>query len=102
MSSRKQRVFVVSEQPLCRHGMTQIINSEADLVVCGEAASLRQAPAAVRAAKADLVLMDLPPGEVDGPELLKRLRGDKAELPIIVVSSARDSQAVLALLRAGA
>ena len=34
----KARVFVVDDHPIVRSGLAQLINQEADLHVCGEAA----------------------------------------------------------------
>src|SRR5258707_1117655 len=82
--------------------MTQIINSEPDLVVCGEAASAARSPAAARNAKADLVLLDLPRADPSGPDLVAQFRAGPAEFQVLVVSSDDESPHALALLRAGA
>src|SRR4051794_35756505 len=82
--------------------MTQIINSEDDLVVCGEAAGAARAADAARNAKADLVLLDLPRGDPGGPGLVTQFRKAPAGFHVLVISSDDESPRVLALLRAGA
>lgn len=98
----KQRIFVVGEHPVCRHGMAQVINSADDLVVCGDAATVAQATAALASARADLLLLDLPSGDGEAIEAIRRLRADQPKLFILLSGSESDSHHVLALLRAGA
>ena len=35
--ARKNRVFLIDDHPLVREGLVNLINSQRDLVVCGEA-----------------------------------------------------------------
>jgi DNA-binding NarL/FixJ family response regulator len=101
-AARKRRVFLACEHPVSRHGMAQLINSEHDLVVCGEIGSPAEAASAARAARADLVLLDLS-GESGGePELIRRLRGEQPDLIFLVISVAAESRHILEVLRAGA
>jgi DNA-binding NarL/FixJ family response regulator len=34
--AERTRVFIVDDHPIVRQGLTQMINQEADLMVCGE------------------------------------------------------------------
>src|SRR4051794_10019158 len=100
--SRKHRIFIVGNHPVCRHGMAQIVNGEADLVVCGEAAVTAQAVAAARDAKADLLLVDFLRDDSTGTDLLKRVRDDESPIALLVISSETEAQYALTLLQAGA
>jgi DNA-binding NarL/FixJ family response regulator len=99
---RKHRIFVVGEHPVCRHGMAQVINSAEDLVVCGDAATVAQAAAALTASRADLLLLDLPGGDGAAVAAIRHLRAEQPKLFILLSGIESDSHHVLALLRAGA
>jgi DNA-binding NarL/FixJ family response regulator len=98
----KKRIFIIDDHPVCRHGMAQVINSETDLVVCGETGSAAQAASGLGRAHADLVLLDVSDRGLGGLELIRQLRADEPTLPILVVSGRDDSRHVLRMLRAGA
>ncbi len=98
----KKRIFIIDDHPVCRHGMAQVINGESDLVVCGETGSAAQAFAGLRAAKTDLVLLDVSEPGPGGPELIRQLLAEGSGAPILVVSGRDDSPHVLRMLRAGA
>ncbi|MEJ0007039.1 MAG: hypothetical protein WDM77_11905 [Steroidobacteraceae bacterium] len=40
----KHRVLIVDDHPIVRHGLRQMIDAESDLMVCGEAPGVREAP----------------------------------------------------------
>ena len=96
------RIFVVEDHALTRRGYTSLIGEEPDLVVSGEAASAEEALVALRTAEADLVVMDLTLGGMSGLELLKHLRAERPELPVLVVSMHDESLYGERVLRAGA
>src|ERR1039458_6503299 len=68
------KIFIVEDHPVFRKGLVQIINSEADLTVCGEAADAEQALQAIPRLKPDLVLVDISLPGKSGLELTKELR----------------------------
>ena len=50
----------------------------------------------------DLVVLDLMLPKVDGLSLLKKLRGDGGEVPVLVLTARDEKESVVALLNAGA
>jgi len=58
-AAERTRVFIVDDHPIVRQGLTQMINQEADLMVCGEAEDAQNALQAVAELNPDLVLVDL-------------------------------------------
>lgn len=46
--NQKRKVFVVDDHPLVREWLTNLINQQSDLMVCGEAASAAEAMQAPR------------------------------------------------------
>lgn len=98
----KRRVFIVDEHPICRHGMAQLINSEPDLVVCGEAESPAQALAALRAIQAELAIVDVSPQSTEGLEFVQKIRTEHPETTLLATSTSDESLFALGVLRAGA
>ena len=58
-ASRARSVFIVDDHPIVRQGLAQLIDQEDDLAVCGEAADVREARAALPQAQPDVVILDL-------------------------------------------
>jgi len=48
MSEKKERVVIVDDHPLFRERLSQLINQELDMEVCGEAQDAQQAIQLIR------------------------------------------------------
>ena len=101
-SSMRRRILLVDDHPFMRMGLAQFINSQPDLLVCAEAADPREAMQMVEKAAPDLVLCDLNLPGKGGLELIKDLRSQYPQLPILVVSMHDEPQYAPRVLRAGA
>lgn len=99
---RKNRVLIVDDHPVFRHGIAALINAESDLEVCGEAASSPQALAAMRTLQPDVALIDISLPGSNGVELIKLMKAEEPNLPVLVVSMHEESLYALRVLRAGA
>jgi CheY-like chemotaxis protein len=82
----KQRILIVDDHPLVRRGLTAVINGEADLIVCAEAAAGRDGLGAIAAARPDLVIADLSLGGGDGLERVREIRSRHAGLRVLVLT----------------
>jgi DNA-binding NarL/FixJ family response regulator len=102
MKGRKVRVMVVDDHPIVRQGLSQLINQEPDLMVCGQAADARMALDAIDPSQPDIVIVDVSLGGPDGIELLKNIRAKDARLPVLVLSMHDESLYAERALRAGA
>jgi len=100
--SGKMRVFVVDDHPIVRQGLSQLINREPDLWVCGEAEDARTALDALGPAKADIVIVDVSLDGPDGIELLKTIRSRDSKLQVLMLSMHDESLYAERALRAGA
>lgn len=96
------KIFVVDDHPILRQGLTQLINQEPDLRVCGEAEEAHTALEAITTVKPDLVIVDISLKTVDGIGLIKNIRMRDAALPILVLSMHDESLYAERALRAGA
>lgn len=102
VNTGRSRVLIVDDHPITRHGLAQLLNHERDMVVCGEADSVRQAMTSIDAAIPDLVLTDITMAGKSGLELIKELQALHPQLPILVLSMHDESIYAERILRAGA
>src|ERR1035438_9536674 len=81
-----RKVFIVEDHPVFREGLVQIINSEGDLTVCGEAGDAEHALEAIPGLKPDLALVDIGLPGKSGLELIKAFRARKSGGKLLVLS----------------
>jgi len=98
----KARVYIVDDHPIVRSGLAQLINQEADLHVCGEAADATAALDGIDALKPDVAVVDLSLHGPDGLELVKNLRARHNAVPVVILSMHDESLYAERALRAGA
>lgn len=96
------RVLIVDDHPLFRQGLGLLIEHEPGLSVCGEAKDADEAMRLVRETKPDLVIVDISLGGSSGIDLLKSLKTEDPELPLLVISMHDESLYAERALRAGA
>src|SRR3954453_9025244 len=101
-SAGKKRVFLVDDHPIVRQGLTQLINNEPDLAVVGQGEDAYASLKAMRAANPDLALVDISLKDADGRELLKELKAQGAEFPVLILSMHAEWRYDERALRAGA
>lgn len=101
-AQKKQRLLIVDDHPMMREGLAQLINHEADLVVCGEAGSANEALDLVEKLKPELVLVDISLPDKGGLELIKDLQALHPALLMLVISMHDESLHAERVLRAGA
>lgn len=102
MNVRKWQIFIVDDHPLVRLGITQLVNAESDMFVCGEAEDMRTALSKLLTAAVDLVLLDLSLRGGDGFELLTQLRTQRPNQRVLVVSTHDERLYGERIIRAGA
>lgn len=98
----RRSVLIVDNHPLFRHGLATLINAQPDLVTCCEAASAPSALETMRRCPSDVAVLDISLPGMNGLELVKAIRAEQPELPILVFSRHDDSLYALRALRAGA
>lgn len=102
VSPQKGRVLVADDHPIVRDGLVQLINQQADLICCAEAATQAEVFAAVTSHKPDLLVLDLRLRDGDGLELIKSLKSQHPDLPVLVLSQFDEELYAERALRAGA
>ena len=98
----RTRVLLVDDHPVLTQGLTLIINSEADLVVCGHAEDADQALELAESVQPDLAIVDISLKNSDGIQLLKNLKARYPGLLALVLSLHDEELYAERALRAGA
>lgn len=98
----KTGIFVVDDHPLMRQGLAQLINSEPDLFVCGEAEDAPRALQGISTKHPDLVIVDISLQGNNGIELTKSIKALYKDLRIMVLSMHDEHIYAQRVLRAGA
>jgi DNA-binding NarL/FixJ family response regulator len=96
------RILIVDDHPLVRMGFNQIISDEADLEVCGEAASMGEALSLVASEKPDLVIIDLSLAGGSGLDLIEHIKARNPNIYMLVASMHDESLFAERALNAGA
>ncbi len=99
---KRTRILIVDDHPLVRDCLKMLIETEADLKVCGEAADRAGALELVKSARPELVLLDLTLHDSHGLDLLKEIHAQHPELAVLIVSMHDESLYAERALRAGA
>ena len=99
---KKTKVLLVDDHAVVRGGLSQLIQSEPDVAVCGEATSAEEAVELALKVKPDLAVVDITLGGVNGIELTKNLKAIQPKLHILVLSMHDESHYAERALRAGA
>ncbi len=98
----KHRILIVDDHPVFCLGMSQLINREKDLEVCGSEESASKALQAIDRLKPDLVIADIALKQSNGIELVKEIKRRYPQMPVLVLSMYDESLYAERALLAGA
>jgi DNA-binding NarL/FixJ family response regulator len=101
-AARKRSVFVVDDHPLVREGLTNLINGQSDLIVCGEAKDSAEAIDGIAKERPDVAIIDISLANESGLELIKHLVKRFPQIAVIVLSMHDEALYAERALRAGA
>ena len=96
------RVLVVDDHAVVREGLRTFLRLQEGIEVVGEAGDGEEAVAQAQRLTPDVVLMDLVMPKLDGVEAMQRIRAERAETRVIVLTSFGDDDKLLPAVRAGA
>jgi len=98
----KRRVFLVDDHPIVRQGLALLINSQPDLVVCGEASSYAEAVKGIEQTQPELAIADIGLEEGNGLDLVKRVAERIPGVAALVLSMHDETIYAERAIRAGA
>jgi len=86
--------LVVDDEPLAREGLRMLLAEDAEVAAIHEARNGREAVAAIRKSRPDLVFLDVQMPEMDGFAVLEQVAEDF--MPAVVMVTAHDQYAIRA------
>lgn len=96
------RVYLADDHPIVRRGIRDLLDTEPDMVVVGEADNGREAVAGVEALAPDVILMDLVMPVLDGIGAIRQIKAAQPDAKILVLTSFATDDKVFPAIKAGA
>lgn len=96
----KTKALVVEDESLLREAIADILSMDFNIVEVAEDG--KTALKKLEEFKPDLVVSDVNMPNLDGMEMLKRIRASGADVPVIFVTARGDKEVILNALRLGA
>lgn len=95
-------VFIADDHAVVRQGLKQIVSDTPDIRLAGEAATGQEILRLVRSGSCDVLVLDLNMPGISGLEILRVLKQERPELPVLVLSIHAEDQYAIRCLKAGA
>jgi len=98
----KRKVMIVDDHPIVRRGLANMIATQADLEVCGEAADVADTMQKLDSIRPDVVVIDLSLKTGHGIELIEQIKSRNEQIKMLVSSMHDETLFAERALRAGA
>lgn len=85
-SNEKYKILIVDDHPVFCLGMTELINKEDDLLVCGSIEKIREADSAIKELQPDMVIVDIGLKDGNGLKLVEDIKQNHRDLKTLVLS----------------
>jgi DNA-binding NarL/FixJ family response regulator len=102
ISSDKIRILVVDDHPVVRQGVRSILANHPDIEIVGEADSAVSLFTAIDSNPPDIVLLDIRMPGQNGIEITQRLKRERPNLKVILLTTYDEDEFLVGALRAGA
>ena len=96
------RVLIVDDHTLVREGLKQILASNPEISVAGEAGDGREVLSKIRERDYDVIILDISMPGRSGVDVLKQVKSIRPEQNVLMLSMYPEEQFALRSLRAGA
>ncbi|AIG76612.1 Transcriptional regulatory protein DosR [Amycolatopsis japonica] len=96
------KVFLVDDHEIVRRGLSDLLGSEPDIEISGEAASVSEALTRIPATETDIAVLDVRLPDGTGIELCRELLSTRTDLRCLMLTSYADDEALLTAIMAGA
>ncbi len=101
MSENPIRVVLIDDHGLCRRGLAELLEHRAGIRVVGATGEPDAALRLLRELKPDLMIMDLRMPAMHGFSLLKRVREEGMETPVVILTMCDSHDDLANAMRAG-
>jgi DNA-binding NarL/FixJ family response regulator len=98
----KIRVFLLDDHEVVRVGVRELLESDGDVEVVGEASTAAEALARVPAVRPDVAVLDVRLPDGDGVTVCRELRSQLPDLACLMLTSFADDEALFNAVLAGA
>ncbi|WP_371582130.1 response regulator [Streptomyces sp. NBC_01314] len=96
------RVFLLDDHEVVRRGLADLLDSEPDISVIGDAGTVERALVRGPALRPDVAVLDVRLPDGDGISVCRELRNQMPELACLMLTSFDDEEALLDAIMAGA
>ncbi len=96
------KIFLVEDHPIFRKGLAEILNSQKNMLVCGEAEDAIQALEGIKETRPDFIIVDISLKDSSGIELIKDIRLRQPNVLILTLSMHDETIYAERALRSGA
>ena len=96
------RVFLVDDHEIVRRGIAELLASENDIEVIGEAGTAAQARSRIAATLPDVVLLDVRLPDGSGIDVCRDVRSQNPQVKCLILTAYDDDEALSAAVIAGA
>ncbi len=95
------RVMLVDDHALCRSGLTELLEHRGNMSVVVATGDPALVVPLIRQHQPELIVLDLRLAQVDGLSVLRMVRADGCETPVIILTMSDSEDDMSAALRAG-
>ena len=98
----KPRLMLVDDHALCRSGLTDLLDHRGGVSVVAATGDPTLVVSMLREHQPDLLVLDLGLGKTDGLSVLRMIRADGCDIPVVILTMSDSEDDMSAALRAGA
>jgi DNA-binding NarL/FixJ family response regulator len=96
------KILIVDDHAIVGGGLKQFLSNSSEFEVAGQARTGREALSMLKSLCCDLLLLDIGLPDINGIEVLKRIKRSHPKLPVLIFSMFDEDEYALASLEAGA
>ena len=96
------RVFLLDDHEIVRRGVKELLETEGDIEVVGEAGTAAEALARIPPTRPDVAVLDVRLPDGDGVQVCREIRSAHPEIQCLMLTSFADDEALFQAIMAGA
>jgi len=102
MSGMAIKVFLLDDHEIVRRGLRELLESEGDIAIVGEAGTAEEALGRIPATVPDVAVLDVRLPDGNGVEVCREVRSKLPDLRCLILTSYADDEALFDAIMAGA